>query len=124
MKKLSRRSFLQNIGIGAGVTAVSTAIPLSIRRTKKTTADDDGNKLNIALVGLGRYAGILADGLDVSKYCKLAGIVTGTPAKARVWQKKYNLPAANIYNYQNFDEIVNNKDIDLVYIVLPNAMHK
>ncbi len=28
------------------------------------------------------------------------------------------------YNYQNFDEIGNNKDIDVVYVVLPNAMHK
>ena len=30
----------------------------------------------------------------------------------------------NIYNYENFDSISSNPDIDIVYIVLPNSMHK
>ena len=60
----------------------------------------------------------------VSQYCRLAGIVTGHPEKAARWQKDYNIPQKNIYNYQNFDEIVKNKDIDVVYVVLPNSMHK
>ena len=78
----------------------------------------------MALCGLGRYARILAKGLEESQYCKLAGIVTGTPEKAETWKKKYAIPDANIYNYKNFDDIVRNKDIDLVYVVLPNGMHK
>ncbi|HTE32772.1 MAG TPA: Gfo/Idh/MocA family oxidoreductase, partial [Chryseolinea sp.] len=52
------------------------------------------------------------------------GIITGTPSKAEDWKKRYNIPDANIYNYQTFDKIASNKDIDLVYVVLPNAMHK
>lgn len=40
------------------------------------------------------------------------------------WKKRFSIPDANIYNYQKFDEIGNNKDIDVVYVVLPNAMHK
>ena len=83
-----------------------------------------GRKLNIALCGLGRYAGYLAEGLQQSEYCRLAGIITGTPAKAEKWKRQYNIPDKNIYNYQNFDAIASNKDIDVVYIVLPNAMHK
>jgi predicted dehydrogenase len=124
MKNLSRRSFLQNLGIGAGATAVATTLPLSIHHFKKMDTGYTGKKINIALCGLGRYAAILADGFENSKYCKLNGIVTGTPAKAETWKKKYNIPDKNIYNYHNFDELVNNKDIDLVYVVLPNAMHK
>lgn len=83
-----------------------------------------GKKINIALCGLGNYAGLLAQGIQVSEYCTLAGIVTGTPSKAEKWKKQYNIPDKNIYNYQNFDEIKNNKDIDLVYVVLPNGLHK
>jgi glucose-fructose oxidoreductase len=37
--------------------------------------------------------------------------------------EKYNIPKKNVYNYDNFDSIANNKDIDIIYIVLPNSMH-
>jgi predicted dehydrogenase len=124
MKNLSRRSFLQNLGMGAGATVVAAALPLSIHHTKKISKNYSGKKLNIALCGLGNYANILADGFADSQYCQLAGIITGTPSKAEIWKKKYNISSANIYNYQNFDSIAGNKDIDLVYVVLPNSMHK
>ena len=120
MKNLTRRSFLQNLGIAAGAATVAATLPSFTVNTKLY----DGKKLNFALCGLGRYAGYLAEGLQETQYCKLAGIVTGTPSKAVEWKKKYTIPDKNIYNYKNFDEIINNKDIDLVYVVLPNAMHK
>jgi predicted dehydrogenase len=82
-------------------------------------------KLGIALVGLGKYAtGELAPALQETKNCYLAGIVTGTPEKAEKWKRKYNIPESNIYDYQHFDSIKDNPAIDIVYIVLPNAMHK
>ena len=124
MKNFSRRSFLQNVGIGVGGTAIASTLPSFINSYKTNAANYQGKKLNIALCGLGRYAGYLAEGLEVSQYCRFAGIVTGTPAKAIDWSKKYNIPQKNIYNYQNFDDIKNNRDIDVVYIVLPNSMHK
>jgi glucose-fructose oxidoreductase len=81
-------------------------------------------KLGIALVGLGRYSTYqLAPALLDTEYCHLAGIVTGTPEKEDIWSKKYNIPTTNIYNYENFDSIKDNPDIDIVYVVLPNAMH-
>jgi glucose-fructose oxidoreductase len=39
------------------------------------------------------------------------------------WKEKHNLSDKNIYNYQNFDSIANNPDIDVVYVVLPPSMH-
>ncbi len=78
----------------------------------------------IALVGLGSYAeNQLAKALQQTKKCHLAGIVTGTPLKAEKWKKQYNIPDKNIYNYQSFEKIADNKDIDVVYVVLPNSMH-
>lgn len=124
MKNLSRRSFLHNVGLGLGATTAALMLPsyLPLSAEQKILSND--RKLNIALCGLGNYAEVLADGLEFAQYCRLAGIVTGTPAKAEKWKKQYSIPGKNIYNYQNFDEIVNNKDIDLVYVVLPNALHK
>ena len=82
------------------------------------------NKLGIALVGLGEYSsGQLAPALKETKYCYLSGIVTGSMDKADEWKKQYEIPGKNIYDYKNFDAIKNNPDIDIIYIVLPNAMH-
>lgn len=65
----------------------------------------------------------LAPALQDTQHCYLAGIVTGTPEKEKTWADKYGIPEKNIYNYQNFDDIANNEDIDVVYVVLPNSMH-
>lgn len=81
-------------------------------------------KLGVALVGLGYYStDLLAPGLQRTQNCYLAGIVTGTPAKAEKWKKMYNIHDKNIYNYDNFDSLANNPAIDVVYIVLPPSMH-
>ncbi len=120
----SRRDFLQKLSGGLGVTIASLALTdtLAMPVVKRPY---DGKKLGVALVGLGSYAkNQLAVALEKTSNCYLAGIVTGTPAKADEWSKKYNLDKKNIYNYQNFDEIAKNKSIDIVYVVLPNSMHK
>lgn len=82
------------------------------------------NKLGLALVGLGSYSkDQLAPALKETEHCYLAGIVTGNAEKAEKWKKKYELPDKNIYNYENFDAIRDNDEIDIIYIVLPNSMH-
>lgn len=123
MQNASRRNFLQKMGLGIGVTTATVTLPSFLTRASKQSFFKTDKKLNVALVGLGSYSNILARGLENSQYCRLAGIVTGTPSKAETWSKKYNIPSKNIYNYQNFDTIKENKNIDLVYVVLPNAMH-
>jgi glucose-fructose oxidoreductase len=76
-------------------------------------------------VGLGYYStDLLAPALQMTKNCYLAGIVTGSPEKAKAWQQKYNIPEKNYYDYAGFDKIAGNKDIDVIYVVLPPSMHK
>ncbi len=113
---MKRRQFISRT-LKAGTAAfISTRLPLPGLSQNK--------KLGIALVGLGRYAsGQLAPALLETNLCYLAGIVTGTPEKEILWAQKYNIPAKNIYNYKNFDNIADNPDIDIVYVVLPNNMH-
>lgn len=118
--KLSRRDF--SITLGKGITGAillgGTTLACANANTPKKA------KLGIALVGLGSYSTYqLAPSLLDTQHCYLAGIVTGTKAKEAVWKEKYNLPVASIYNYQNFDSISDNPDIDIVYVVLPNSMH-
>ena len=114
---ITRRQVIQNVAIG---TVSSLFLPNSLWACTSPKKE----KLGIALVGLGYYStDVLAPALQLTEKCYLAGIVTGTPAKAETWKKKYNIPEKNIYNYQNFDQIANNPDIDVVYVVLPPSMH-
>jgi len=117
MNNISRRNVIKNLAVGGAALFTSPNILLSACRNGK-------DKLGVALVGLGYYStDLLAPALQQTKDCYLAGIVTGTPSKAAAWKKKYNIPEKNIYNYQNFDSIANNPDIDVVYVVLPPSMH-
>ncbi|PHI21829.1 glucose-fructose oxidoreductase [Lewinellaceae bacterium SD302] len=85
---------------------------------------NERRKLGVALVGLGGYSsGQLAPALQLTEHCELRGIVTGSPEKIPVWREKYGIPEANVYNYENMDEVANNDDIDVVYIVLPTSLH-
>ncbi|MEM8523488.1 MAG: Gfo/Idh/MocA family oxidoreductase [Bacteroidota bacterium] len=112
---MKRRTALQLIG----ASSLSAALPLNA-----ACQSLDKEKLGIALVGLGGYATQqLAPALEQAKHCYLAGIVTGTPQKAKEWKVKYNIPDENIYNYDNFDTIAQNDAIDVIYVVLPNFMH-
>lgn len=125
MKKtnLTRRNFIYQTGIAAlGYPLLSSfQKPLSTQLINKMT---NGKKLGVALVGLGGYAtGQLAPALMQTEHCYLAGIVTGTPSKIPAWKEKYNIPDKNIYNYENYDTIKDNPDIDIIYVVLPNHLH-
>ncbi len=120
MKSITRRKFNNQLVKGAAAVAITSNVPMAYACAAK------GEKsLGIALVGLGSYStGQLAPGLEKTNHCHLAGIVTGSPEKIPVWKDKYGIKDSNIYNYENFDTIVSNPDIDIVYVVLPNAMHK
>lgn len=116
--KISRRTIIKTLAVGSAAIAISPNTLFAATRSRK-------DRLGVALVGLGYYStDLLAPALQQTKHCYLAGIVTGTPSKAEDWKKKYNIPVKNIYNYQNFDTIANNPDIDVVYIVLPPSMHR
>jgi predicted dehydrogenase len=81
-------------------------------------------KLGLALVGLGHYAtDCVAVGLAQSDAWQLNAVVTGSAEKIPLWQKKWNLHRERIFSYQDFDQIRDCKDVDAVYICLPNSMH-
>ena len=113
----TRRGFIRSFSLALGAVAVSPSF--SFNRSPQA------KKLGIALVGLGSYSrGQLAPALEQTTNCYLAGVVSGTPSKIDDWKTLYNIPAANCYNYENFDEIAKNPGIDIVYVVLPPSMHK
>ncbi len=114
----TRRDFIKKAATLSSIAAFSPNCFLAATQPAK-------EKLGIALVGLGYYsADLLAPALQLTANCELRGIVTGTPSKMGNWQKKYGLKDKNMYSYDNFDQIANNPDIDVIYVVLPPSMHK
>lgn len=116
---LDRRKFIKS------VAATTATFGLTSGAFSNCLSQNKADKIGVALVGLGYYStDLLAPALQLTKHCYLAGIVTGSPEKAEKWKVKHDIPDKNIYNYENFDDIANNDDIDVVYIVLPPFMHK
>ena len=114
---ISRRPFLKT-ALGAGLAA-------SVMKAQGQEAGDKKKKLGWAVVGLGGLSRArIGPAFLKTKHAHLAGVVTGTAEKAKTWKDKYNLEDKGIYNYENFDEVIKNPDIDVIYIVLPNSMHK
>ncbi len=119
----TRRSFLQKItGSAMGISllpSITSAAALTLPEERY-----DGPFLKVAILGLGGYATRVAEAMLSCKRAKLTGLISGTPEKIKTWQSKYSIPAKNCYNYENYDAIKNNPDIDAVYIITPNALHK
>lgn len=118
----SRRDFLQKI------TASALALPI-LSSAKAKAADRlpgqpyQGPDLRVAIMGLGSYGTRVAEAMQSSKQARLTGVISGTPSKVKDWQRKYDIPEKNCYNYENFDNIKNNPDIDAVYVITPNGLH-
>jgi len=114
--KTPRRTFLKQ----AAVATLSAPFILHSARAR----EGEARKLGFALVGLGGLSTHqIAPALQKTSHCRLAAIVTGTPEKAKAWKAKYNLPDRCIYTYDTMDRMAGNPDIDVVYVVTPNALH-
>ena len=118
----SRRDFLQKF---AASTVALAFLPGSGSTSSKHVEEEpyQGPMLRVAIMGLGGYGTRVADAMKDCKKAKLVGAISGTPSKIKDWQSKYGIPEKNCYNYENFDKIKDNPDIDAVYVITPNALH-
>lgn len=117
----TRRAFLEKTAL------TSVAIPLLYGPANLFAASvvpSAGPTLRVAIMGLGSYGTRVAEAMESCKRAKLVGLISGTPSKVKKWQSKYNIPEKNCYNYENFDAIKDNPDIDAVYVITPNGLHK
>jgi len=118
----TRRDFLQKLGASAlmlklGSISAFANVPGQIEQPY------EGRVLRVAIMGLGGYGTRVAEAMKACTKAKLVGVISGTPSKIKEWQTKYNIPEKNCYNYDNFDQVKNNPDIDAIYVITPNALH-
>jgi predicted dehydrogenase len=123
VNEYTRRSFLARMGGGvvaanlAGVFSESAAAQLKV-------PDPPGKKLGWAVVGLGNLAiNQILPAFSRCEKSKVVALVSGHRDKADKLAARYGVSSKNIYNYENYDSIKDNPEVDVIYIVLPNSMH-
>ncbi len=117
----SRRAFLETITMSAiTFSFIKNAFTMN-KSIDKTYRNE--SILRVAIMGLGSYGTRVAEAMRDCKKAKLTGVISGTPSKIKNWQSKYGIPEKNCYNYENFDAIKDNPDIDAVYVITPNGLH-
>ncbi len=112
MMRFTRREFAKLGSLG-----------LAARFASDLIAETPNSKIGYAVIGLGRIAGHFMPGTRDTTNSQITGLVSGHRDKADRIAAQYGVPQTSIYNYENFDEIVRNPNVQAVYVALPNSMH-
>ena len=86
--------------------------------------DAPDQRVGYAIVGLGHLS--LAEILPAFGQCKHAkpvALVSGDADKMAKVAKQYGIKPSSCYSYQTYDNLKNNPEVEVIYIVLPNAQH-
>ena len=121
--EITRRGFMTRVGQGL-VAANVAGLLKNASAAQLVVPDPPGKKLGWAIVGLGSLS--IHQILPAFAQCeksKVVALVSGHPDKANKLALRYGVNPKNLYNYQNYDSIKENPEVDIIYIVLPNGMH-
>ena len=81
-------------------------------------------RVGFAIVGLGRLSiNQILPAFGRSKLCKPVALVSGEPEKAAKIAGQYGIKPSSLYTYANYDQLAQNPEVKVIYIVLPNSMH-
>ena len=77
--------------------------------------------INWGIIGLGKIASNFASAFKDLKNSKIISIASQSNEKTEKFQKKFNLN--NIFCYHNYEEMLSNERVDIIYIALPHNLH-
>ncbi len=90
-----------------------------------TPPEAQDTRVGFALVGIGKLtAEELIPAARTSEHARVAALVSGEPDKADGFARALGLSEQDAYTYEQFDELANRDDVQAVYIVLPNSLHR
>jgi len=122
-REITRRGFMTKVGGGLVLANVAGGL-LKKAEAQLVVPDPPGKKLGWAIVGLGSLSiNQILPAFSQCEKSKVVALVSGHPDKANKLALRYRVSPKNIYNYQNYDSIKDNPEVDIIYIVLPNGMH-
>lgn len=102
-----------------------------IAASSEASEQDEGpplapkDRVGFAVLALGRLSvEQILPAFAQTKKCKVTALVSGSPEKLKAIGAQYGIPAESLYSYDNFERIAQNEAVQVVYIVLPNSMHR
>ncbi len=124
LNEFTRRRFLKTAAKGLAVAPVTGAL-FNNAVAQQRVLEPPGKKLGYAIVGLGSLSiNQILPAFAKCEKSKVTALVSGDPAKANKLALRYGVNPKSIYNYQNYDTLRDNPEVDVIYVVLPNSMHK
>lgn len=78
-------------------------------------------KLNWGVIGLGNIAQKFLEGFSFVRNSNLLAIASKSQSKLSKFKKEFNINDEFVFN--NYEDLINCKDVDIVYISLPNSFH-
>lgn len=82
-------------------------------------------RTGFAIVGLGRLAlEELLPAFAESGQARVTALVSGSPEKMATVARQYGIAPEACYSYADFERLRDNPQVQAVYVVLPNAMHR
>jgi len=78
-------------------------------------------KINWGILGLGDIAQKFSDGFRETTNSKLLAVSSKNPEKLKKFESKFNIEKRYLFN--EYENLLNCKDIDVIYIALPNSLH-
>ncbi|MBP1807320.1 Gfo/Idh/MocA family protein [Rubellimicrobium aerolatum] len=85
----------------------------------------EARRVGWAVAGLGHFAtSYQIPALGRARYSELKGLVSGNPEKAAEIARRTGVAEGSVYSYDSFDSIRDNPEIEVVYVVTPNSLHR
>ncbi len=78
-------------------------------------------RINWGIIGLGNIANHHLKSFEKSLNCKLKGIASRNLGNLKKFKKKINLDDKFCFN--NYEDLIKQSEIDIIYITLPNSYH-
>jgi predicted dehydrogenase len=121
-RMITRRGFLEKTG--QGLAAASAFGAMARRAFAQTVPEPPGRKAGWAIVGLGSLAiNQILPAFAKCEKSRVVALVSGHPDKAQKLAARYGVSPKSLYDYQSYDALKDNPEVDVIYIVLPNSMH-
>src|SRR5690349_1197770 len=127
-KDFTRREFLY----AAGLTLTAATLPAKGAANTETSPSlmsslvPDSEKVGWAIAGLGVFAtGPILKNIQHCQRTRVTGFVTRDPqGKGSKFAKEYGVDLQAVVKLEDMHKLADRKDIEVVYVITPNALHK